>query len=52
LEDGIITMMAFSGILLIFSVAGSLYILKSYKVTLGHANIAHTVKMYFSQYLY
>ncbi|KAG1956174.1 hypothetical protein F2P79_008008 [Pimephales promelas] len=31
LEDGIITMMAFSGILLIFSVAGSLYILKSYK---------------------
>ncbi|XP_056106400.1 uncharacterized protein si:ch211-243a20.4 isoform X2 [Rhinichthys klamathensis goyatoka] len=31
LEDDIITMMAFSGILLIFSVAGSLYILKSYK---------------------
>lgn len=31
LENDIITMMAFSGILLIFSVAGSLYILKSYK---------------------
>ncbi|XP_016381432.1 NFAT activation molecule 1-like [Sinocyclocheilus rhinocerous] len=31
LDSAIITMMAFSGILLIFSVAGSLYILKSYK---------------------
>ncbi|XP_050967537.1 uncharacterized protein si:ch211-243a20.4 [Labeo rohita] len=31
LKSAIITMMAFSGILLIFSVAGSLYILKSYK---------------------
>ncbi|KAK7161412.1 hypothetical protein R3I94_004175 [Phoxinus phoxinus] len=31
LENDIITMLAFSGILLIFSVAGSLYILKSYK---------------------
>ncbi|XP_067297218.1 uncharacterized protein si:ch211-243a20.4 [Pseudorasbora parva] len=31
LDNAIITMMAFSGILLIFSVAGSLYILKSHK---------------------
>ncbi|XP_058641422.1 uncharacterized protein si:ch211-243a20.4 isoform X3 [Onychostoma macrolepis] len=31
LDSAIITMLAFSGILLIFTVAGSLYILKSYK---------------------
>ncbi len=35
LDSAIITMLALSGILLIFTIAGSLYILKSYKVTLG-----------------